>query len=61
MSVAEAASRLGISTRSIRRHVQHGDLEHIRVGWLIKFDQSALDKFAPRIGGQMQRKEGRKP
>lgn len=59
MSVAEAAERLGISTRSVRRHVSNGDLEHRRVGWLIKFDQTALDAFAVPIGGR--KKGGSKP
>ena len=58
LSVPEAADYLGISSRSVRRHVDNGDLEHRRVGWLIKFDQESLDAFAPPIGGN---KKGRKP
>lgn len=58
MSVEEAAEYLGISSRSVRRHVDNGDLEHRRVGWLIKFDTTALDAFAAPIGG---RRKGGKP
>jgi excisionase family DNA binding protein len=54
LTVVEAAEYLGISDRSIRRHVDNGDLEHRRVGWLIKFDQAALDAFAPPIGGRQK-------
>jgi excisionase family DNA binding protein len=51
LSVPEAAEYLGISIRSIRRHVTNGELVHHRVGWLIKFLQSELDDFARRFGG----------
>lgn len=59
LSVPEAAEYLGISDRSIRRHKDNGDLEHRRVGWLIKFDKTALDAFAAPIGGR--KKGGSKP
>lgn len=59
MSVVQAAEYLGISDRSIRRHVDNGDLEHRRVGWLIKFDKTALDAFAAPIGGR--KKGGSRP
>jgi excisionase family DNA binding protein len=51
LSVSDAAEYLGISPRSIRRHVSNGDLAHRRVGWLLKFDKSALDAFAVPMGG----------
>ncbi|MGJ8632285.1 MAG: helix-turn-helix domain-containing protein [Luteolibacter sp.] len=46
LNVSDAAAFLGISTRSVRRHIASGDLPHRRVGWLIKFDRDTLDGFA---------------
>lgn len=59
LSVHQAAEYLGISSRSIRRHVANGDLEHRRAGWLIKFDKTALDEFTAPVCGR--KKGGAKP
>lgn len=54
--VPEAASYLNISERSVRRHYGTGDLEHCKVGWLIRFRKEALDEFARRYGGDHRRR-----
>ena len=59
LSVNEAADYLGISTRSVRRHIANGDLTHERVGWLIKFKQTDLDAFVVRVERRMARNGGR--
>lgn len=51
-NVREAATYLGKSERSIRRHYTSGDLRHHLVGSSIRFEKSDLDEFAPYFGGK---------
>jgi excisionase family DNA binding protein len=44
----EAAAYLGVSTKTIDRMVERGELESYKVGRLRRFDRSALDAYLDR-------------
>jgi len=52
LSVEDAAYYLGIGTRTLRRYAAEGDIEHRRVGRLLKFERATLDDFVRPLGGK---------
>ena len=48
-SLAEAANRTGISTRTLRRHIASGRLTAYRCGRLIRLDPDDVDRMMIRV------------
>ena len=48
-SLAEAAERTGISTRTLRRHIASGKLTAYRCGRLIRLDPEDVDRMMVRV------------
>lgn len=52
LSVAEAAARLGVSTRTVRRRVAAGELRCARVGRLVRISEGELSDYIRRRSGR---------
>jgi excisionase family DNA binding protein len=48
LSTARAASRLGITPRTLYRFVDRGDVEAYRIGRVLRFRLDELDQFIER-------------
>ena len=48
-SLAEAAQRTGMSTRTLRRHIAGGKLTAYRCGRLIRLDPQDVDRMMVRV------------
>ena len=48
-SLARAAQRTGMSVRTMRRRIAHGDLPAYRCGRLIRVDPDDVDRMMVRI------------
>lgn len=51
LNAAEAASRLGISLRTVRRRIADGSLPSVRIGRAVRIPAAALDLPVARPGG----------
>ena len=52
ISVTEAAERLGVNYRTIRRWIAAGHIDAVRVGpRLLKIDAAQLDRVMSPVGG----------
>ena len=49
ISVDEAAERLGISTRTVRRLVQQRRIRHLRFGRLIRLNVQDVDEYLTSV------------
>ena len=74
IAVDEAAERLGLSARTVRRLVQQRKIRHLRIGRLIRLNVWDVDRFlvdatiepietadtwtGPHLGSDHSRKEG---
>ena len=52
LSLAEAASRLGVSPRTVRRRVAAGELRGVRVGRLVRIAEAELADYIRRNGNE---------
>lgn len=52
IGVAEAARRLGVSEKTVRRMVERGDLPHIRVGPQIRIAVTVFDELEAHARGE---------
>ncbi len=48
-SLAEAANRTGISTRTLRRHIASGKLTAYRCGRLLRLNPEDVDRMMVRV------------
>ena len=48
-SLAQAADRTGISTRTIRRHIASGNLAAYRCGRLLRVDPDDVDRIMVKV------------
>jgi excisionase family DNA binding protein len=55
LTAAEAASRLGISLRTVRRRIADGSLPSARIGRVVRIPTAALDLPVARPGGSAAR------
>lgn len=51
MTAAELAQLLGISLRTLRRHVKSGAIPALRVGRLLRFDPVQIESFFLKTAG----------
>lgn len=49
LSVLEVCERLGVSRRTLERHVAEGKLEKVKLGHLTKFRESDVRKFVENL------------
>jgi len=45
ITLREAATRLGLSTQTIRRYVAAGELEAVRIGNVTRIEEEALERW----------------
>lgn len=48
VDIAEAAARLGVTERHVRRLVSERRIDFVKVGRLVRFDPRALDRWIAR-------------
>jgi excisionase family DNA binding protein len=51
MTAAELAQLLGISLRTLRRHVKSGAIPSVRIGRLLRFDPMQIESFFLKCAG----------
>jgi excisionase family DNA binding protein len=45
LTVRDAAARLNVSTKTIRRRIVDGDIAVVRIGRSVRIDQRALERY----------------
>jgi excisionase family DNA binding protein len=45
LTVSEAAARLQVSAKTIRRLIEHGDLPALRIGRLVRIPEENFERF----------------
>lgn len=61
LSYADAAQVLGLSVRSLKRHVAEGTVRHVRLGRVVRFRPADLEAFLDehaRGGAPLPKKGG---
>jgi excisionase family DNA binding protein len=51
LTAAELAHLLGISPRTLRRHVKSGAIPSVRIGRLLRFDPMQIESFFLKYAG----------
>lgn len=45
LTKSEAAAQIGVSDRSLQRHIAAGDIAVVRIGRMVRIDPAELDRF----------------
>ena len=45
LTIDQAADRIGVSPRTVRRMIQRRSIRHLRIGKLVRFHAPDVDKF----------------
>jgi excisionase family DNA binding protein len=59
LTVADAAARLAVHPKTVRRMLERGDLQRIRIGRAVRVDLASLDRFIA-AGGDRPETDGEK-
>ena len=52
LTVAETASRLGVSTKTVRRVIARGELHAVHIGRAVRIDPEEIERLIKALGFQ---------